>query len=491
MPDCVLLHSASTHATYPAMKPVVVLVGRPNVGKSTLFNRLTATRAALVADLPGLTRDRLYGAGVVGDRPYWVVDTGGLSKWSAASGGTTLEALASAQVRQAILEADAVILLTDGKEGVTAADREVAEGLRRQGVLVRVAVNKSEGLEPVIATAEFHALGLGEPVAISALRGDGVKELMRQVLEPLPRVVDQAENAEIPVIAVVGRPNVGKSTLVNALLRAERVLVFEEPGTTRDSVRVALERLGRRYVLIDTAGVRRRPRVVDTIEKFSVVKTLQAIEEANVVILVLDARAGISEQDAALAGFILEQGRAIVVAVNKCDGLDAVRRREVKHELERKLSFLTFTRTHLISARAKTGLASLFASVDRAFASARKRLSTPMLNRLLQQAVQAMAPPRGRTGPVHLKFAHQGGRNPPLVVIHGTRVGTVARSYRRYLANAMRAGFRLEGTPVRIELREGENPFALETKTRIRREKTGLARRHRRGRPGRRGPLRA
>lgn len=445
------------------MKPVVVLVGRPNVGKSTLFNRLAGGRDALVADVPGLTRDRQYATGTLGDRPYLVVDTGGLAGWSSsiAVGGPpdTLETVMTAQVRQAIEEADAIIFLTDGREGVNTEDCEIAEALRKRSAPTWLAVNKTEGMDPSLVTAEFHALGAGEPFAISASHGDGVAALMARVLQGLPRVEEGDHLSDMPTIAVAGRPNVGKSTLINALLGEDRVVVFEEPGTTRDSIHVALERNGRYYVLIDTAGVRRRAKIGGTVEKYSVVKTLKAIEAANVVILVLDARAGISEQDAMLAGFILECGRAIVLAVNKWDGLEEVRCNQVKRELDRKLHFLSFARTHFISAREGIGLAGLFASVDRAFASARKTLRTPELNRVVQNAVRATSPPRGRGGPVRLKFAHQGGRNPPLVVIHGTRVDAVPLSYRRYLSNAVRAGFDLEGTPIQIELRAGQNPF--------------------------------
>jgi GTP-binding protein len=453
--------------TYPAarsMKPVVVLIGRPNVGKSTLFNRLCGTRHALVADIPGLTRDRQYAAGVVGDRPYLVVDTGGLtggsSTGSQRAAAAKLTDLMQEQVQRALSEADSIVFLVDGREGLSSIDAEIAQVLRRQSANVWLVVNKSEGLDPVLATADFHALGLGVPIPISAMRGDGVQALMQQVLERLPRVEETAVDASTPVIAIAGRPNVGKSTLVNALLGEERVLVSGEPGTTRDSIYVALKRDGRDYVLIDTAGVRRRARVTEIIEKYSVVKTLQAIDAANVVILVLDALAGIVDQDAMLAGFVLERGRAIVVAVNKWDAIDDAQRRRVRGELERKLAFLRFARSHFVSARHGTGIGPLFRSVDRAFISAAKTLPTPELNRIVQDAVQASAPPRVGGRPVRLKYAHQGGKNPPVVIIHGTRVRAIPVSYRRYLSNAVRTGFGLEGTPVRIQLRAGANPFA-------------------------------
>ncbi|MFQ6021195.1 MAG: ribosome biogenesis GTPase Der [Acidiferrobacterales bacterium] len=438
------------------MKPVIVLVGRPNVGKSTLFNRLSGGPRALVAEAEGLTRDRQYAAGTVGDRPYLVVDTGGLVDWAPPD---ALSALMSAQAWQAIRDADAIIWLVDGRSGPNTADREIANALRKQPVPVWLAVNKTEGMDAHIAAVEFHELGMGEPLAISAAHGDGVTAFMQRVLAELPRVEEAPAATDRPEIAIVGRPNVGKSTLVNTLLGEERVLVFDSPGTTRDSVHIPLARVGRHYVLIDTAGVRRRAKTRDVIEKYSVIKTLHAIEAANVVVLVLDAQDGISDQDALLGGFILERGRAVVVAVNKWDALDEAGRARVKNELERKLGFLRFARTHLISALRGTGVAGLFASVDRAFASARKTLTTPKLNRVLRGAVRATAPPRANGGPVRLKFAHQGGKNPPLVVIHGSRVDRVPASYRRYLARAIRTGFDLEGTPVRIEFRIGENPF--------------------------------
>lgn len=448
------------------MKPVVVLVGRPNVGKSTLFNRLTRRAAALVADLPGLTRDRQYGDGQVGDRPYLVVDTGGvvdsLHAERAAERRQALADFIQGQTRQALAEADAVILLTDARAGVHPLDRQIASDLRRLGKPVFVAVNKAEGMPPETAVAEFYALGLGEPHAISAAHGDGVAALMKKVLADLPVVKAEAP-ADVPRIAVVGRPNAGKSTLVNALLGEERVLVSPEPGTTRDSVHVPLERAGKRYLLIDTAGVRRRARIEDPIEKYSVARSLQAVAEANVVILVIDAHAGITEQDAALAGYVLEQGKALVVAVNKWDKLDSAARAWARRELERKLPFLEFVRFHPISALHGTGLAELFRSVDRAFASAHCTLSTPRLNRVLHQALQATAPPVEHGRRIRIKYAHQGGKNPPRIVLHGNQVKDLPESYRRYLANFFRRAFKLEGTPVWIECREGKNPFAGRT----------------------------
>ncbi len=455
------------------MKPVIVLVGRSNVGKSTLFNRLTGGSRALVAEEEGLTRDRQYASGTLGDRPYLAVDTGGLVGWAPPD---ALSAAMSAQAWQAVREADAVILLADGRSGPNAEDREIVEALRKQRSRVWLVVNKTEGMEPHIATADFHDLGMGEPYAISAAHGDRVAALMQQVLAELPKVNDTPAIADTPEIAIVGRPNVGKSTLVNTLLGEQRVVVSDSPGTTRDSVRIPLERAGRHYVLIDTAGVRRRASARDAVEKFSVIRTLRAIEAANVAVLVLDAHDGISDQDALLGGHILECGRAIVVVVNKWDVLDQEQRTRVKNELERKLRFLAFARTHFISALQGTRIAGLFASVDRAFTSARKTLTTPKLNRVLQGAVRAAAPPRASSGAVRLKFAHQGGKNPPLIVIHGTRVERIPASYRRYLARSIRTGFNLEGTPVRIAFRAGDNPFAGRT---VRRTRARARRKHR------------
>lgn len=442
------------------MKPVVVLIGRPNVGKSTLFNRLTRSRTALVADAPGLTRDRQYGDGRVGDRPYFVVDTGGVvSSLATAKDHGDVKSGVAAQVRTALTEADAVILIVDAREGIHPADHELAVDLRRQGKPVWLAVNKSEGFDPATIVAEFYALGLGEPQAISAAHGEGVTELIQRVLEKLP-LAEETESAEnVPRIAVIGKPNVGKSTLVNALLGEQRVVVCDEPGTTRDSIRVPLERDGRRYTLIDTAGVRRRARIDDLLEKFSVLKTLQAIDEANVAILVIDAHAGVADQDASLAGYALEAGRAIIVAVNKWDIVKESDREWAKREIERKLAFLDFARVHFISAHTGVGVGGLFRSVDEAYASAHRVMTTPKLNRVLQAAVTATPPPLVHGRRARPKYAHQGGKNPPRVVVHGNQVASLSKSYRRYLANAFRKAFHLIGTPVLIECRQEENPY--------------------------------
>jgi len=440
------------------VKPTIVLVGRPNVGKSTLFNRLTRSREALVADVPGLTRDRHYGDGRVGDRPYFVVDTGGLEP--VAKDGILYEM--ARQTEAAIAEADAIIFLVDGRDGLTPQDRRIADMLRRYKDRVWLAVNKTEGMNAAVVTAEFHELGLGEPHALSASHGDGVRAVMDEVLAALPRAEEEAEPEEqtaVPHIAVVGRPNVGKSTLINALLGEERLIAFDQPGTTRDSIRVPFERNGRQYVLIDTAGVRRKGRVFEAIEKFSVVKTLQAVEQANVCILVLDARQEIADQDAHLAGYIVEQGRALVVAVNKWDGLDDYQREQIKQQLERKLGFLGFARTHFVSALEGKGLGAVLASVDEAYQSAMVKLPTPKLTRVMMDAVAKQPPPRKGLSRPKLRYAHQGGSNPPVIVIHGTALDHVPESYRRYLESTFRRHFGLRGTPLRVEFRTARNPY--------------------------------
>jgi len=458
------------------MKPVVVLVGRPNVGKSTLFNALTRTRSAIVADEPGVTRDRQYGDGRVGDRPYLVVDTGGL-----AGEAHDMSVLMSAQTHQAMDEADAVVLVVDGRSGPVAGDQEIAAQLRRLGKPVTVAVNKCEGRDPATAIAEFFMLGLGEPLPLSATHGTGLDSLMRQVLAPLPHVEAGEAPTDLPRIAVAGRPNVGKSTLVNTLLGEERVVVADRPGTTRDSIRIPFSHAGQEYLLIDTAGVRRQSRVEPGVEKYSVIKTLQAISEANVVILVLDAHQEVSDQDVDLAGYVLEEGRSLVLAINKWDGLDASRRDWIKRELDRKLPFLSFAPPHFISALTGAGVQALFPSIDRAFASANVDMPTARLNRILEKAIQATPPPVARGRRIRLKFAHQSGRNPPRVTIYGNLTTHVPDAYRRYLSNAFRAAFGLEGTPVQVEFAQGENPFEpKKPKKRLSVRKAAVARRERR-----------
>ncbi|HET9122319.1 MAG TPA: ribosome biogenesis GTPase Der [Acidiferrobacteraceae bacterium] len=436
------------------MKPVVVLVGRPNVGKSTLFNALTRSRDAIVADLPGLTRDRQYGDGRIGDRPYLIVDTGGL-----APDADTLGALAMRQTRQAIAEADALLFVVDGRAGPTGADREIAAELRRSGLPVTLAVNKAEGADPDLIVAEFHSLGLGAPVAVSAAHQRGIERLMDVVLAPLPIVVTEEPDLARPRIAIAGRPNVGKSTLANALLGEDRLLVSEIAGTTRDSVEIEIEARGQKYLFVDTAGLRRRARVDEPVEQFSALKTLQAIERANVVLLVLDAQVSLGEQDATIAGQILEQGRALVLVINKWDGVTESDKLAFRRELDRRFPFLDFAKPLFVSARERMRTELIFPAIDRAFASARMQLASPKLNRVLQKAVQALPPPIAQGRRIRLKYAHQGGRNPPLIVIHGAQTDALPESYRRYLARTFQKAFQLEGTPVRIELRSGANPY--------------------------------
>jgi GTP-binding protein len=437
------------------MLPTLVLVGRPNVGKSTLFNRLTRSRDALVADLPGLTRDRHYGRGRVGDKPFLVVDTGGLEP--VAKDGILHEM--AKQTRQAVDEADVVLFLVDGRQGVTPQDQIIATELRKTGRPVHLLVNKAEGMQRARVTADFFELGLGEPLPISSAHGDNVDEVVDIALENFPMPEEGAEKeADHPKIAIVGRPNVGKSTLVNAILGEERVIAFDQPGTTRDSIYIDFERAGKNYTIIDTAGVRRRGKVDEAIEKFSVIKTLQAVEDANVVVLVVDARDQITEQDAHIADFVLQAGRALVLAVNKWDGLDDYRRDMAKREIERKLYFLNFAKQHFISALKGSGLGGVLKSVDEAYAAAMAKLPTPKLTRVLIAAIEKQQPPRGRFRP-KMRYAHQGGSNPPLIVIHGSALEHVPDSYKRYLEHTFCEAFHLEGTPLRIEFKAGKNPF--------------------------------
>jgi GTP-binding protein len=438
------------------MKPTLVIVGRPNVGKSTLFNRLTRSRDAIVASVPGLTRDRHYGEGRLGAKPYLVVDTGGFEPVATERIFSEM----ARQTRQAVDESDAILFVVDARAGLTTQDRDIANELRRSGRPIYLVVNKSEGMVSAVAGAEFHALGIGEPLAISAAHGDSVSDLIDLVLADFTIPPEPSPDSEKhPKIAIVGRPNVGKSTLANALLGEERVLVFDEPGTTRDAIYVEFERGHQRYTLIDTAGLRKRGRVEETPEKFSVIKTMQAIADANVVILVLDARQDISEQDAHIAGFILEAGRALVVAVNKWERLPEGERDLIRRGLLRRLSFLDFARLHFISALAGTGIAALMKSVDAAYQAAMARLPTPRLTRTLQAAVTRQQPPRwGRVRP-KMRYAHQGGANPPRIVVHGNALEHVPDSYRRYLERFFRDAFKLQGTPLKVEFRSGRNPY--------------------------------
>ncbi len=437
------------------MKPTIVIVGRPNVGKSTLFNRFTRSRDALVADSPGLTRDRHYGEGRVGDRPFFVVDTGGFEP--VAKEGILHEM--AKQTLQAIAEADVILFMVDVRQGLAAQDRNIAALLRKTGRRVLLAVNKAEGMNIGVVTAEFHELGLGQPYAISAAHGEGVNDLVDLALAGFERESGEVEVADHPRIAIIGRPNVGKSTLINSLLGENRVIAFDQPGTTRDSIDVPFERNGRCYTLIDTAGLRRRGQVFESLEKFSVIKTLQSVDQANVVVLVLDAQAEISDQDAHIAGYVVEKGRALVVAVNKWDGLDDYACECVKRDLARKLGFLGFARMHFISALQGSGLAGLLPSIDEAYRAAMTKLSTPRLTRVLIDAVERQQPPRKGLIRPKLRYAHQGGMNPPLIVIHGNALNAVPESYRRYLEGRFREEFSLQGTPLKVQFKTSTNPY--------------------------------
>ena len=464
-----------------SFKPVIALVGRPNVGKSTLFNRLTRSRSALVADFSGLTRDRHYGEGRVGDKPFIVVDTGGFEP--VAKSGILHEM--ARQTRQAIAESDVVLFLVDARAGLNAHDHDIASLLRKSAQRVLLCVNKAEGMAHSGAISEFHELGLGEPYAISAAHGDGINDLVEIALEGLgdeattvefaadDREPDSGALADDAVahdpgpdpnhrikLAIVGRPNVGKSTLINTLLGEERVIAFDLPGTTRDAIEIEFERGGKKYTLIDTAGLRKRGKVFEAVEKFSVIKTLQAIEACNVVLLMIDAQHEVSEQDAHIAGFILETGRALVVAINKWDGLDSEHRERIQREFDRKLRFLSFARVHTISALQGQGVNALLRSVNAAHAAAFSKLSTPRLTRVLQAAVEQQPPPRKGIFRPKMRYAHQGGQNPPLVIIHGNALDAISDSYRRYLEGKFRDAFELAGTPLRIEFKSSFNPYA-------------------------------
>jgi len=444
------------------VKPVLALVGRPNVGKSTLFNRLTKSRDAIVHDLPGVTRDRHYGEGRAGDRRFIAIDTGGFEP--RANEGILVEM--ARQAEQAIAEADAVLFIVDARAGLMPADRDIATRLRRHQN-VWLVVNKAEGMQADTAAAEFHELGIGDPAPISGAHGEGVRELLDAVLSAFPEEEEGGDAYDKhPRVAIVGRPNVGKSTLINALVGEERVIAFDQPGTTRDPIEVPFERAGRRYTLIDTAGLRRRGKTGTPVEYFSIVKALQAIEAANVAVLLVDAPDGITEQDAHVAGNILERGRAVVLAVNKWDAAGKEARARVKSELQWKLGFLGFAEQHFISAKGGKGLGSLMRSVDAAHASAMARLPTPKLTRALQAAVERQSPPKTGLVRPKLRYAHQGGINPPRIIIHGNALDRVPDTYRRYLEGYLRKAFELVGTPLAIEFRTGRNPYAGKRKAR-------------------------
>ena len=439
------------------MKPVIALVGRPNVGKSTLFNRLTKSRDAIVADFAGLTRDRHYGDGRQGGREFIVIDTGGFEPEKP----TGIVAKMAQQTQAAVAEADAVVFVVDARAGVSGQDHDIARYLRSVGKRVLLAVNKAEGMSESPALAEFHELGIGEPHPISAAHGQGIRSLVEAALEDFPEEEGAEEpDANAPIrLAVAGRPNVGKSTLINTWLGEERLVAFDLPGTTRDAIHVPFEHGGRRFELIDTAGLRRKGKVFEAIEKFSVVKTLQAIADANVVVLLADATQGISEQDAHIAGYILESGRAVVIAVNKWDAVDAYQREMFERSVEQRLAFLRFAQVLPISALKRQGLGPLWKAIAAAHASATAKLPTPVLTRLLQEAVEHQAPKRAGMFRPKLRYAHQGGMNPPIVVVHGNALEHVTDAYKRYLEGRIRDHFKLVGTPMRIELKSSRNPF--------------------------------
>jgi GTP-binding protein len=472
------------------MTPVVALVGRPNVGKSTLFNRLTRSRDALVADFPGLTRDRKYGQAVVEDMNFIVVDTGGID-----GSEEGIEVKMAEQSLQAIDESDVVLFMVDARAGVTSADIGIANHLRRQKKKVFLVANKTDGLDGDAHCADFYSLALGEVYQIAASHGRGITSLLEKALAPFFEELtgkspeEEAEDedaaywaafegktleeepetdelfgedryADLPIkFAIIGRPNVGKSTLTNRMLGEDRVIVFDLPGTTRDSIYIPLERDEQQYIVIDTAGVRKKKKIYETVEKFSVVKTLQAIEDANVVLLLIDAREGVSDQDLSLLGFTLHSGRSIVIAVNKWDGLDLDTKEKIKEDLERRLGFVDFARVHFISALHGSGVGNLFDSIQEAYRSATKRISTSMLTRIMNMAAEDHQPPLVRGRRVKLKYAHAGGYNPPRIIIHGNQVKDLPESYKRYLINYYRKSLKIMGTPIHIEFQEGDNPF--------------------------------
>jgi len=438
------------------MLPIVAIVGRPNVGKSTLFNALTATRDAIVADVPGVTRDRQYGYGRVGPVPCIVVDTGGIVE----SPVTGVEALMREQTERAIAEADHLLLVVDGQAGLTTDDMALARLLRRAGKPVFLAVNKAEGRDPGVIAAEFHRLGCGDPFAIAAAHGIGCKELMDLVLAGLEPDADAAVPDDDSIrIAIIGRPNVGKSTLVNRLIGEERVIANDMPGTTRDSIFVPFERDGRKFTLIDTAGVRRRARVEDAIERASVAKTLQAIAAAHIVVMVLDAHGEVAEQDASVLGIALERGRALLVAVNKWDGIPLSQREAIHNDLKLRLNFVPFAPVHFISARHGTGVGELTRAAVHAYDASMRQMATPQLSRVMEKAIEAHQPPLVQGRRIKLRYAHQGGKNPPRIIIHGNQTFAVPDAYKRYLSNVFREAFDLFANPVALEFRTDENPY--------------------------------
>jgi GTP-binding protein len=442
------------------VKPVIALVGRPNVGKSTLFNRLTGTRDAIVADFAGLTRDRHYGNGHLGKREYIVIDTGGFEP--EASEGIYREM--AKQTRQAVAESDVVLFVVDARAGLSAQDHDIAQYLRRLGKPTILVANKAEGMTQGVQLAEFFELGLGEVLPVSSAHGQGVRGMLEKALDAIQGFSEDDEEAAEPVegvirLAVAGRPNVGKSTLINVWLGEERLVAFDLPGTTRDAISVPFERDGKKFELIDTAGLRRKGKVFEAIEKFSVVKTLQAIESAHVVLLLLDATQGVTDQDAHIAGYILESGRAVVLAINKWDAVDSYQREQIERQIETRLAFLKFASLHLISARKRQGLGPVWKSIVQAQASAMRKMPTPMLTRLLQEAVAFQAPQKVGMYRPKMRYAHQGGMNPPVIVIHGNSLEHVPDAYKRFLEGRFRKAFDLVGTPLRIEFKTSDNPY--------------------------------
>jgi GTP-binding protein len=442
------------------MKPVIALVGRPNVGKSTLFNRLTKTRDAIVADFAGLTRDRHYGNGKQGKQEYIVIDTGGFEP--DATSGIYKEM--AKQTRQAVAEADVVVFVVDARAGLSAQDHDIAKYLRKLGKACLLVANKAEGMKDGMHLSDFYELGLGEVLPVSAAHGQGIRDLIDAAFAPLHLPEVDEENAEsdpsVVRLAVAGRPNVGKSTLINTWLGEERLVAFDMPGTTRDAISVPFERNGQKFELIDTAGLRRKGKVFEAIEKFSVVKTLQAIESASVVLLLIDAIEGVTDQDAHIAGYILESGRAVVVAVNKWDAVDEYQRELVKRSLETRLGFLKFAALHLISAQKRQGLGPVWDSIAQAHRAANCKMPTPVLTRLLLEAVQFQTPKKVGAYRPKLRYAHQGGMNPPIIIIHGNSLEGVTEAYKRFLEGRFRKEFDLVGTPLRIQMKSSQNPFS-------------------------------